>query len=36
VTATGMDAFGGTYKTAVDFVSVGVNWRTDLRTAPVK
>ncbi|HEX8106782.1 MAG TPA: outer membrane protein transport protein [Kofleriaceae bacterium] len=30
VTATGMDAFPGTYKTAIDFLSVGINWRTDL------
>jgi long-chain fatty acid transport protein len=37
VTATGMDAFPGTYKTAVDFASVGLNWRTDLRPpAPAK
>lgn len=34
VTATGMDAFPGTYKTAIDFVSVGVTWRTELRPAP--
>jgi long-subunit fatty acid transport protein len=31
VTATGMDALPGTYKTSLDFVSLGVNWRTDLR-----
>lgn len=31
VTATGLDAFPGTYKTAIDFVSVGINWRMDLR-----
>ncbi|HEX3476021.1 MAG TPA: outer membrane protein transport protein [Kofleriaceae bacterium] len=31
VTATGMDAFPGTYKTAIDFFSVGVTWRTELR-----
>lgn len=31
VTATGADAFPGTYKTAVDFVSVGLNWRMALR-----
>jgi len=30
VTSTGADAFPGTYKTAVDLVSLGVNWRTDL------
>lgn len=30
VTASGMDAFPGTYKTAIDFVSVGINWRMDL------
>lgn len=30
VTATGMDAFPGTYKTMLDFVSVGINWRMDL------
>lgn len=30
VTATGMDAFPGSYKTSVDLVSLGVNWRTDL------
>jgi len=30
VTATGMDAFPGTYKTAIDFLSVGINWRMDL------
>jgi long-subunit fatty acid transport protein len=30
VTATGMDALPGTYKTSVDFVSVGINWRMDL------
>lgn len=30
VTATGMDAFPGTYKTSIDFLSVGVNWRMDL------
>ena len=27
VTATGTEAFPGTYKTAVDLVSLGVNWR---------
>lgn len=32
VTANGMDNLHGTYNTAVDFVSLGVNWRTDLRT----
>jgi long-chain fatty acid transport protein len=31
VTATGMDAFPGTYKTAVDLFSVGLNWRVDLQ-----
>jgi long-subunit fatty acid transport protein len=31
VTANGMDNLHGTYTTAVDFVSLGVNWRTDLR-----
>jgi long-subunit fatty acid transport protein len=31
VTATGMDALPGTYKTSIDFVSVGINWRMDLR-----
>jgi long-subunit fatty acid transport protein len=36
VTATGMDALPGTYKTAIDFVSVGINWRTDLRPAQGK
>jgi long-subunit fatty acid transport protein len=30
VTATGLDAFPGTYKTAIDFVSVGINWHKDL------
>ena len=30
VTATGMDAFPGSYKTNVDLVSLGVNWRMDL------
>jgi long-subunit fatty acid transport protein len=30
VTATGMDAFPGSYKTNVELVSLGVNWRTDL------
>jgi len=30
VTATGADAFPGTYKTAIDFVSVGINWHKDL------
>lgn len=30
VTASGMDALPGTYKTALDFVSVGVDWRMDL------
>ncbi|HET9627441.1 MAG TPA: outer membrane protein transport protein [Kofleriaceae bacterium] len=30
VTATGPEAFPGTYKTQVDLVSLGVNWRTDL------
>jgi len=29
VTATGMDAFPGTYKTNVDLLSVGINWRWD-------
>jgi len=27
VTATGMEAFPGSYKTAVDLISLGVNWR---------
>lgn len=30
VTASGMDALPGTYKTAIDFLSLGVNWRMDL------
>lgn len=30
VTATGPEAFPGSYDTGVDLVSVGVNWRTDL------
>lgn len=30
VTATGEEAFAGNYKTWVDVVSVGVNWRMDL------
>ena len=30
VTASGPDAFPGTYKTNVDLISLGVNWRTDL------
>jgi len=30
VTATGNEAFPGTYKTQVDLVSLGVNWRSDL------
>jgi long-subunit fatty acid transport protein len=30
VTADGMDNLHGTYKTSVDFVSVGLNWRMDL------
>lgn len=30
VTATGPDAFQGTYKTGVDLISLGINWRTDL------
>lgn len=30
VTAEGADAFPGTYKTNVDLISLGVNWRTDL------
>jgi len=30
VTASGMDALAGTYKTAIDFLSVGVNWRMAL------
>jgi long-subunit fatty acid transport protein len=30
VTATGLDALPGTYKTSIDFLSVGVNWRMDL------
>jgi long-subunit fatty acid transport protein len=34
VTATGADALPGTYKTAIDFVSVGLNWRMALRPAP--
>jgi long-subunit fatty acid transport protein len=32
VTATpGSDAFQGSYKTQIDLVSLGVNWRTDLK-----
>jgi len=30
VTASGAEAFPGTYKTGVDIVSLGINWRTDL------
>jgi long-subunit fatty acid transport protein len=30
VTSSGPETFPGTYKTAVDLLSVGVNWRTDL------
>jgi long-subunit fatty acid transport protein len=30
VTAIGIEAFPGTYKTQVDLVSLGVNWRSDL------
>lgn len=30
VTASGLDALPGTYKTAIDFLSLGVNWRMDL------
>jgi long-chain fatty acid transport protein len=30
VTATGSEAFPGTYKTQVDLVSLGINWRSDL------
>jgi long-chain fatty acid transport protein len=30
VTATGMEAFPGSYKTTVDLVSLGLNWRSDL------
>jgi long-chain fatty acid transport protein len=30
VTATGIEAFPGSYKTQVDVVSLGVNWRSDL------
>jgi len=30
VTASGMDALPGTYKTSIDFLSVGLNWRMDL------
>jgi long-subunit fatty acid transport protein len=30
VTASGADAFPGTYKTNVDLISLGVNWRNDL------
>jgi long-chain fatty acid transport protein len=30
VTATGEEAFPGTYETAVDIVSLGMSWRTDL------
>ena len=29
VTSTGMDAFPGTYKTNVDLLSLGINWRFD-------
>lgn len=36
VTAQGMEAFPGSYKTNVDLVSLGVNWRTDLGRAPAK
>ena len=31
MTATGMDAFPGTYKTAVDLFSLGINWRIDIQ-----
>jgi long-subunit fatty acid transport protein len=30
VTATGTETFPGTYKTQVDLISLGVNWRIDL------
>jgi long-chain fatty acid transport protein len=30
VTSTGPDAFPGTYKTQVDLLSLGLNWRSDL------
>ena len=30
MTATGSEAFPGTYKTQADLVSLGVNWRSDL------
>ncbi len=33
VTATGTEAFPGTYETHVDIFSLGVNWRTDLGLA---
>ncbi|HEX7842296.1 MAG TPA: outer membrane protein transport protein [Kofleriaceae bacterium] len=38
VTATGADALPGTYKTNVDLVSLGVNWRMDpgMAKAPAK
>ena len=41
VTASGMSqsgivAFGGTYDTSVDLLSIGVNWRTDLGLAQKK
>ena len=29
---TNPDVFQGTYKTAIDFVSLGINWRMDLRS----
>lgn len=34
VTATGMDALPGTYKTSLDFFSLGLTWRTKLRPSP--
>lgn len=30
VTATGSEAFPGSYKTQVDLISLGINWRSDL------
>ena len=33
VTATGTDSFPGSYKTHVDLLSLGLNWRTDLGLA---
>jgi long-subunit fatty acid transport protein len=36
VTASGMDALPGTYKTQVDLISLGVNYRNDLGMAAAK